>query len=233
MRECVQNPLRVGWESAKANVIPTVVLWAFAACLIVGYYCVPGVADCFAPLARWQRESGWTAAFVNLFFFCGVIPGVFIWSIRDLRPKYPLATLLAQSVWCGAWGVVNSEVYAVLCRWFGSGTDFGTLLLKTAADQFVWTVFVMAPLDAIFFFWLGRDFSLARVRSEWPDNYVYAVFCPNLFSNWIVWIPVLCVIYAFPLPLQIQLAGIVGSFWTLLCLQIGRRSAMQEKGLAR
>ena len=47
--------------------------------------------------------------------------------------------------------------------------------------------------------------------------------------NWIVWIPVLCVIYAFPLPLQIQLAGIVGSIWTLLCLQIGRRSAAREK----
>ena len=215
--------------SAKANAVPTVVLWAFAACLIVGYYCVPGVADGFAPLARWQRESGWLAAFLNLFFFCGVIPGAFICSIRELRPKYPFATLLVQSVWCGAWGVVNSEVYAALSRWFGSGADIGTLLLKTVVDQFVWTVLVMAPVDAVFFFWLGRDFSLSRVRAEWPRSFVHGVVLPNLLSNWIVWIPVLCVIYAFPLPLQIQLAGIVGSIWTLLCLQIGRRSAIQEK----
>lgn len=224
-----KSPLRIGWESAKANALPMAILWAVAACLIVGYYFVPGVANCFAPLARWQRESGCVAAFLNLFFFCGIIPGVFIWSVRELRPKRPFATLLVQSVWCGVWGVVNNEVYAVLSRWFGSGADIGTLLLKTAVDQFVWTVFVIAPLDAVFFFWLGRDFSLARVRGEWPRNFVYAVFCPNLFSSWIVWIPVLCVIYAFPLPLQIQLAGIVGSIWTLLCLQIGRRSAAQDK----
>ena len=224
-----KSPLKIGWESAKANAVPMVILWAVAACLIVGYYCVPGVADCFAPLARWQRESGWVAAFLNLFFFCGVIPGVFIWSIRELRPKYPFATLLVQSVWCGAWGVVNNEVYAILCRWFGSGTDLWTLFLKTAVDQFVWTVLVMAPVDAVFFFWLGRDFSLRRVRAEWPRDFVYGVILPNLLSNWIVWIPVLCVIYAFPLPLQIQLAGIVGSIWTLLCLQIGRRSAVREK----
>ena len=224
-----KSPLGIGWESAKANAVPMVILWAVAVCLIVGYYCVPGAADCFKPLARWQRESGWLAAFLNLFFFCGVIPGVFIWSIRDLRPKYPLATLLVQSVWCGAWGVVNNEVYAVLSHWFGSGADIGTLLLKTAVDQFVWTVLVMAPVDAVFFFWLGRDFSFSRTRAEWPRSFVRGVVLPNLLSNWIVWIPVLCVIYAFPLPLQIQLAGIVGSIWTLLCLQIGRRSAVRVK----
>ena len=224
-----KSPLRIGWESAKANAVPMLILWAVAVCLIVGYYYVPGVADCFEPLARWQRESGWSAAFLNLFFFCGVIPGAFIWSIRELRPRYPFATLLVQSVWCGAWGVVNNEVYAALSRWFGSGVDIGTLLLKTAVDQFVWTVLVMAPVDAVFFFWLGRDFSLSRVRAEWPRSFVHGVVLPNLLSNWIVWIPVLCVIYAFPLPLQIQLAGIVGSIWTLLCLQIGRRSAIQEK----
>ena len=224
-----KSPLRIGWESAKANAVPMLILWAVAVCLIVGYYYVPGVADCFEPLARWQRESGWSAAFLNLFFFCGVIPGAFVWSIRELRPKYPFATLLVQSVWCGAWGVVNNEVYAALSRWLGSGADIGTLFLKTAVDQFVWTVLVMAPVDAVFFFWLGRDFSLSRVRADWPRSFVHGVVLPNLLSNWIVWIPVLCVIYAFPLPLQIQLAGIVGSIWTLLCLQIGRRSAIQEK----
>lgn len=224
-----KSPLKIGWVSAKANAVPMVILWAVAVCLIVGYYYVPGVADCFEPLARWQRESGWSAAFLNLFFFCGVIPGAFIWSIRELRPRYPFATLLAQSVWCGAWGVVNNEVYAALSRWFGSGADIGTLLLKTAVDQFVWTVLVMAPVDAVFFFWLGRDFSLSRVRADWPRSFVHGVVLPNLLSNWIVWIPVLCVIYAFPLSLQIQIAGIVGSIWTLLCLQIGRRSAVREK----
>ena len=31
-----KSPLRIGWESAKANAVPMVVLWTVAACLIVG-----------------------------------------------------------------------------------------------------------------------------------------------------------------------------------------------------
>ena len=35
-----ENPFRIGWESAKANAVPMVVLWLFAVGLVVGYYWV-------------------------------------------------------------------------------------------------------------------------------------------------------------------------------------------------
>ena len=202
-----------------------VVLWLAAFATVVGYYVVPGFADMLEPLAQWQHANGSRAAFVSLAVFCGVIPGVFLCSIKSLRPRYPFATIAAMAVWCGVWGVVNNWMYALLDGWFGSGRDLGTLFLKTAVDQFVWTVFLVAPTNAAFCFWLGRDFSFRRTRTEWPANFARDVFLPNLLANWIVWIPVLCVVFAFPLPLQIQLAGLASSFWALMCLQIGRRSA--------
>lgn len=108
--------------------------------------------------------------------------------------------------------------------WIGNGCDFMTLLLKTCINQFVWTVFLIAPANACFYFWVARDFSFRRVRREWPRGGVGGVILPNLISNWCVWIPVNMVIFVFPLPLQIQLSGIAGAFWTLLCFQIGARS---------
>ena len=104
------------------------------------------------------------------------------------------------------------------------GNGFSTLMKKTLVDQFVWTVFVIAPTNAVFFFWAGQGFSFRRMIRRWPKKWLGEVYFPNLLANWCTWIPVVAVIYAFPLVLQIQVAGFIGSFWTLMCLEIGRRS---------
>lgn len=44
-----------------------------------------------------------------------------------------------------------------------------------------------------------------------------------LVANWIVWVPVTVVVYAFPLPLQIQLVGLASSFWMLVALKSGMK----------
>ena len=44
-----------------------------------------------------------------------------------------------------------------------------------------------------------------------------------LVANWIVWMPVMVAVYAFPLPLQIQLVGLAGSFWMLVALRAADR----------
>ena len=75
------NPFRIGLESAMANAVPMAVLWTVAVATAVCYYAVPGVAGLFEPLANWQRENGAVAAFLSLAVFCGVIPGVFIYSV--------------------------------------------------------------------------------------------------------------------------------------------------------
>ena len=221
-----RHPLRIGFESARANAVPMVVLWIVAAAAVMGYYAVPWFAGALEPIAKWQRENGSVAAFASLAFFCGVIPGVFLCTVRSLRPRRPLLTVVVLSAWCGLWGVANNWKYEFLCRWLGDGLDLGTLVMKTALDQFVWTTFVMAPVNSAFYFWMACDFSLPATRAAWPSDFVRGVFLPNLVSNWVVWIPVLCAVYAFPLPLQIQLAGLAGSYWTLMCLQIGKCSAV-------
>ena len=224
----LMGPLRIGYESAKANLVPMVVLWLVAAATSVGYYALPGFAGLLEPLAEWQRTNGSPAAFASLAVYCGIVPGLFMCAIKSLRPRHPLATVVLLSLWAGLWGVVNNGMYTFLDGWIGSGNDFSTLLRKTAFDEFVWTVFVSAPCHSVFYFWVGRDFSFSRTRAEWPSSYVYDVYLPYLLSNWAVWLPVLFAIYSFPLPLQIQLAGLSSSFFALMCLQIGRRSAVSE-----
>ncbi len=219
------NPWRIGWESAKANAVPMLLLWMLAAGTVLVYYFVPDAAAAFEPLRRWQVEGGWWTAFLNRVFFLGLLPGVFLLTVRSLRPERPLATIAAQTLWCGAWGIVTDWLYRFQAAMFGCGADFMTLLVKTLFDQFVFTAFLNAPANAAFFFWVSRNFSVARFRAECPRRFVRGLVLPNLVSNWCVGIPATFALYAFPPPLQMQVSGFVYAFWILMCLQIGRRSA--------
>ena len=218
------GPIGIGWASVKANAVPMVALWVLAVLLISAYSLIPVFAEAMEPVRRWQIESGWKAPFLNRVFFCGLLPGVFLCACPSLRPRHVLAVIACESVWNGLLGVAGDWSFRVLTGVFGSGTDVGTLVGKTLVDQFVWTVLFIAPVNAVFHFWLVRGFSFARARREWPLHFYGQLVAPNLVSNWCVWIPVQFTVFMFPLDLQIHMNGLVCAFWTLMCLQIGRRT---------
>ena len=114
---------------------------------------------------------------------------------------------------------------------FGDGHDLGTLLAKTAFDEFVWSPFTSVPLTSLFFLWMGSGFSFAKTVRTCRDGYFRRVMLPALFSNWAIWIPAVMAVYAFPLDLQIQMLGLVSCFWTLVCLQLGKRANDAEIGV--
>lgn len=216
--------MRLGGASARANLAPMLILQCAAVGLVTAYLLLPSFRNLLEPVAVWHRTWGWKAAFVCQAFFCGLLPGAFLCLFRTIRPQRIALTVLSQTLWCGLFGIGVGEVFKLLAAWFGDDASLSTLILKTAFDQFVWTVLVIAPANAVFYFWVGRDFSFARVRREWPRQYLSRVYLPNLISNWCVWIPVIFVVFAFPLPLQIFVCGMACSCWSLICLQLGKRS---------
>ena len=218
------GPVRIGWESVRANAVPMVVLWLLAVLMIAVYSFVPACAEAMEPVRRWQIENGWRGPFLNRVFFCGLLPGVFLCACPNLRPRHVLAVIACESGWNGLLGVAGDWSFRMLNVLFGSGTDLSTLLLKTAADQLVWTVLFIAPANAVFHFWIGRGFSFRRTCAEWPRRFYRVLVAPNLVSNWCVWFPVQFTVFMFPLDLQIHMNGLVCAFWTLMCLQIGRRT---------
>ena len=204
----------------RANAVPMVVLWALAALMVLAYYRVSEADAVFGPLAKWQTENGWGAAFLNRVVFCGVIPGTFLLSVKSIRPPRPLLMVCVYSLFGGLWGVACDGFYTFQDAVFGSGMDVATLVRKTLVDQLVWNVFLCTPVNAMFFPWVARDFKRGprrNCRDFMQDCLVLLV------ANWIVWIPVTVAVYAFPLPLQIQLVGLACSFWMLVALRAAAR----------
>lgn len=221
----LQGALKIGLSSARANAVPTCLLWAFAALLVTAYYSVPAATEMFETVRLWQEKEGAFAVLASRVVFNGVLPGVFLLSVKSIRPKHPFSVVFAQAMFGCLMGLACDMYFRLQCVWFGTGTDFSVLALKTLTDQFIWTVAVIAPVNAVFFFWLGRDFSLSRFRRDWPSGrFLKALLLPNLVANWIVGIPAIFATYAFPVDLQIHVNGLVSAFWMLMCLQIGKRS---------
>ena len=220
---------RVIRESVVANALPAVVLWLFAAALAAAYRFSPSVVSFLDPVAQWQERNGFASAFLSQFVFCGLVPCAFLLAVRSIATNRPVAKSQVQSVWCGLMGMACWWFYGVQARLFGTGCDIATLAAKTALDQFVWTALFVSPLSSAFFVWLGCDFSLSKSMDVFRRGFVRYVIMPNLVANWCVWIPVVAAIYTFPRPLQIHLLSLASSFWVLLCLQIGARTAIEQE----
>ena len=230
LRRSIVWALRVGLTSVRANVLPMVVLWGLALGTVLAYYLLPGTAELFEPIARWQRASGWVAAFLNRFFFCGLLPGVFMLSIARLRPAVrPILVVVTTGLWGGVWGVLTDGFFQLQGWWFGAEPTVYSILMRTLTDQFVWNVLVVTPSVSAFYYWVSCGFSFVRTREAWPRQWVGRVVLPSLLANWCIWIPVVAAVYAFPVPLQIQVSGFASAFWTLVCLRIGGQSVVSAK----
>ena len=214
------SSVQIGWRSVKANAVPMAVLWALAVLMVLAFYWVPAADELFSPFVKWQTQSGWVAAFLNRVIFCGVIPGVFLLSVRSIRPPRPLLTVCVYSLWGGLWGIACDGFFTLQTAVFGSGTDMLTLVKKTLVDQFGWNVLICTPVNAIFFPWVASGFKLGprRCCRDFVQDCLVL-----LIANWIVWVPVTLIVYAFPLPLQIQLVGLACSFWMMVALWAAAR----------
>lgn len=207
---------RVALASVRANGMAMAALWCAAIAVVVAYYLSPAFAATLEPLKAWQTESGVAAAALNRIAFCGLLPGVFLCSVKSIRPPRPALTVIAYCAWAAMWGVLCDWFYTLQTVVFGAGHDILTLAAKTAVDQIVWTAVLCTPCNAVFFAWVAADFGRVDVVST-----VHRGYWPMLFANWIVWFPVAAVVYMFPLALQIQLVGLAGAFWMLAALRAG------------
>lgn len=79
----------------------------------------------------------------------------------------------------------------------------------------------------------GADPVGSRCRVDWPESYFRNIYLPILVADFMVWIPVQFAVYMFPLPLQIQLVGFAGAFWSLVGLAAGARIARNSSDKLR
>ena len=213
--------LDAGWAALRRFWRPFALIQLVAVALVVAYHGSAGVRDACAALAAWKTAGGLPLAAATAAFAGGVLPELAkLVAHRGRAPWSGRAGVIAFNVAVFAVnGIVIDGLYRFESMIFGAGAGATTVAAKVAFDQFVFTPPWVALITALYLF-RARGFSWAATRPALGRGFLRGRVLPLLLPDWFFWIPMVSIIYAFPLPLQFLLFILALAAWSLILVVI-------------
>ena len=222
-----RTPLTLGWEAARANAVPALIIQAFMLALLIAYYINHSVSSALTGLAEFKRAHGLLFVIVASITAGALIPEVFLilFFQRGRPTRRNLRNLLfTVPVW-GFDGTLVDLLYRSEAAWFGDVVTLPVVAAKICVDQFGYNPFFAAPFGVLTYEWKNNGISAKPLQQLFTINHYRYKIIPTLLATWAVWIPVMAIIYSLPLALQFPLFGLALSFWVLLLTYITNRFA--------
>ena len=221
------KPWVIGWEAAKANAIPALVLQALMLSLLLGYYMHPGTARALSVLAELRETYGLGFVVLASLLAGAVLPELFVVAVfQKWKPnRQNLKNLAFNAPFWAIDGVLVDLMYRTLAIWFGTTVALPTIAAKICVDQFGYNPFFAAPYGIWGYAWKNNGYSWRKLRSLLTWRYYREKAIPVLVATWAVWVPLMAIIYALPLALQFPLFALALAFWVLMMTYMTNRFA--------
>jgi hypothetical protein len=227
MMHRTRSPFALGWEAARANALPALIIQALMLMVLVAFYTSSAAFTLLSQLAELKRIYGILFVIVASVAAGALVPELFlILFFQRGRPSHRnLRNLLfTVPVW-GIDGTLVDLLYRSEAAWFGDVTTLPVVAAKICVDQFGYNPFFAAPFGVLTYEWKNSGISLEPVRDLFTWNHYRDKIIPTLFATWAVWIPMMAIIYSLPLALQFPLFGLALAFWVLLLTYMTNRFA--------
>lgn len=222
-----RTPLTIGWDAARANARPALVIQGIMLALAISFYVSPRAASALGELAEFKRTYGLGFVIVASVLAGAFIPEIFlILFFQGGRPQRANLRNLAFTI--PVWGFDGSLVdllYRAEANWLGDVATVPVVLGKILIDQFGYNVLFAAPFGVLTYEWKNNGISMQPVRDLFTWRHYRDKIIPTLVATWAVWIPLMAIIYSLPLALQFPLFGLALSFWVLLLTYMTNRFA--------
>lgn len=217
----------IGWEAARANAVPALVIQAIMLGLLIAYYSNNAVFLALNHLADYKRTHGLPFVIVASIVAGALIPEVFlILFFQRGRPnRRNLRNLFFTIPIWGFDGSLVDLLYRSEAAWFGDVVTVPVVLVKICVDQFGYNPLFAAPFGVLTYEWKNNGVSMGPVRDLFTWQHYRDKIIPTLLATWVVWIPLMAIIYSLPLALQFPLFGLALSFWVLLLTYMTNRFA--------
>src|SRR3989454_3758498 len=222
-----RTPLTLGWEAARANAVPALIIQAFMLALLIAYYTSHTAAAVLSQLAEFKRSHGILFVILASITAGALIPELFLIiffqrcrpTLRNLRNL-----VFTVPVW-GYDGTLVDLLYRREAAWFGDVVTLPVVCAKICVDQFGYNPFFAAPFGVLTYEWKNSGISWRPVRDLFTWHHYHDKILPTLLATWAVWIPLMAIIYSLPLALQFPLFSLALSFWVLLLTYMTNRFA--------
>jgi hypothetical protein len=222
-----RTPLMIGWEAARANAVPALIIQAIMLALLIAYYTSHTASAALSHLAEFKRSHSLPFVVVASITAGALIPELFLIlffqrgrpSLRNLRNL-----VFTVPVW-GFDGTLVDLLYRSEAGWFGDVVTLPVVAAKICVDQFGYNPFFAAPFGVLTYEWKNNGISVQPLRDLFTLAHYREKIVPTLLATWAVWVPLMAIIYSLPLALQFPLFGLALSFWVLLLTYMTNRFA--------
>jgi hypothetical protein len=222
-----RSPFLLGWEAAKANALPALIIQFLMLMLLVGYFLNPAVARLLGHFAEFKRVHGFASVLIASIVAGAIIPEIFV-ILFFQRGRVTRVNLRNLAFTIPVWGFDGALVdllYRIQAHWFGDVATIGVVVAKVCVDQFGYNPFFAAPFGVLTYEWKNNGITLKPVRDLFTWQHYRDKILPTLVATWAVWIPLMAIIYSLPLALQFPLFALALSFWVLLLTYMTNRFA--------
>lgn len=213
-----RSSLSLGWEAARANLAPALLIQGLMLGLLAGYYLSPAVASLLNDLAAYKLRHGFTFVVIAAIAAGALVPELFlILFFQHGRPTQRNLRNLLFTI--PIWAIDGSLVdllYRSEAAWLGNVVSLPVVLGKICIDQFGYNPFFAAPFGILTYEWKNSGFSLDSLVRAFTWSHYREKVVPTLLATWSVWIPLMAIIYSLPLALQFPLFSLALTFWVLL-----------------
>jgi hypothetical protein len=219
--------LTIGWDAAKANAYPALIIQALMLALLIAYYISPSIANALQRLAEFKRQHALPFVIIASVAAGALVPEIFLilFFQRGRIHRRNLRNLLFTiPVWAFD-GALVDILYRGEAALVGDVATVPVVATKICLDQFGYNVFFAAPFGVLTYEWKNNGLSLQPVRDLFTWKHYRDKIIPTLVATWAVWIPLMAIIYSLPLALQFPLFALALSFWVLFLTYMTNRFA--------
>lgn len=210
-------------EAARANLIPGLILQAFAVSVILLYYNHAGTHDALDAVAAFKERFGYLYSLLATILFGAAIPFLYMRLHPASRAHTPWSHLLFLTLFWG-WKGVEVDFFYRFQGWFwGPGIDPLTITKKILLDLFLYCPLWATPTTILLLHWKETGFDTPALLRLPKRRFLRDNLFTALVATWSVWLPAVIAIYSLPSALQMPLFNIVLCFFSLLIITFTRR----------
>lgn len=213
-----RTSLAIGWQAARANLAPALLIQAMMLALLIGYYFSLAVARTLQEFADYKLRHGFTFVVLASVAAGALVPEIFLvlFFQRGRVARRNLRNLMfTVPIWAFDGSLVDL-LYRSEAAWFGNVVTLPVVLAKICVDQFGYNPFFAAPFGVLTYEWKNSGFSFESLVRGFTWEHYRDKIVPTLLATWAVWIPLMAIIYSLPLALQFPLFSLALTFWVLL-----------------
>lgn len=224
----IQGSLQEALKALRTNLLPGILLQFLMASMGAAYLWNPAARLFFEELAMLRSNWGLLFSFFGTSFASAIMPEVLrLLLSRGRDPGSDFRGLGARLLFgIPFWGTIGMQVdlfYRLQYRIFGPSDSISIIFKKVLVDAFIYCPVLAVPQVVCILFWKEHGFTLHGFVGHTPMRFYALKIFPVLMANWMVWIPLICIIYSLPSALGVPFFIIAQSFWVMVLTTLSQR----------